>query len=161
MRWQHSFDSDMKGLNLTRAQAEAHQAKHGFRITADNADRIIKTVDKLLAKPRMNKTEAEYALILEAMKRRGEIQRYEYEGITLRWLVGKKIVKYTPDFVVFTNPPLAGLQPRGFNLIEVKGGYVGGKFERAVERFRHATTYWPQFAFELWQKKQGQWRRIH
>ncbi len=32
----------------------------------------------------MNKTEAEFAMILQAQKRAGEILRYEFEGITLR-----------------------------------------------------------------------------
>src|SRR6266436_6653522 len=47
----------------------------------------------------MNRTEKEFAVILEAMKRNGEILRYEYEGITLRWAG----IRYTPDFVVFND----------------------------------------------------------
>src|SRR5690349_14178240 len=45
----------------------------------------------------MNKTEAEFALLLETQKRNGEILRYEYEGIPLNWAG----LRYTPDFTVF------------------------------------------------------------
>src|SRR5882724_13021348 len=45
----------------------------------------------------MNKTEAEYMMILEAQLRKGEILRYIFEGITLRWAD----MRYTPDFVIF------------------------------------------------------------
>jgi hypothetical protein len=100
----------------------------------------------------MNKTEREFSFILEAMKRRGEILRYEYEGITLNFAG----VRYTPDFVVF--PPAIAVSGQ-VKFIEVKGAFTKGKFERAIERFRHAKTYWPQFVFEMWQKK-GDWKRI-
>ncbi len=132
----------------------------------------------------MNKTEREYALILEARKRAGEIRRYEFEGITLRFAN----VKYTPDFVVFkrakyvicgkcgyyelngsddcrecgkalrVDPMARDVAPIKF--IEVKGPFIKGNRERAVERFRHAKTYWPEFTFEMMQKKDGQWRQI-
>ncbi len=103
---------------------------------------------------RMNKVEAEFAMILEAQKRSREIMRYGFEGITLRFAN----VKYTPDFVVFYRD-IAGFQPR-LKLIEVKGPWIKGNRERAVERFRHAQTYWPEFSFECWQKKDGSWQQI-
>lgn len=103
----------------------------------------------------MNKTESEYALILEGMKRRGEILRYEFEGITLRFAN----VKYTPDFIVITNP-YALSEARKIKFIEVKGPFCKGKFERAVERFRHAKTYWDCFSFELWQKQKTGWKQL-
>ena len=107
---------------------------------------------------RMNKTESEFALILEAMKRKGEILRYEFEGITLRFAN----VKYTPDFVVFeewTDPPITAC-PFRVKFIEVKGPFIKGNRERAVERFRHAKTYWPEFTFELHQKTRDGWRQL-
>ena len=112
----------------------------------------------------MNKTEAEFAMILEEMKRKGEIVRYEFEGVTLRFAN----VKYTPDFIVLevakrfsvirNDMSFAG----GFDVkfIEVKGPFTKGNRERAVERFRHAKTYWPEFTFEMWQKKDGAWTQI-
>ncbi len=103
----------------------------------------------------MNKTEVEFALRLEAQKRAGEILRYEFEGITLRFAN----VKYTPDFVVFgTFADLA--RHTGIILIEVKGPFIKGNRERAVERFRHAKTYWPEFAFEMHQKTKEGWKQI-
>jgi hypothetical protein len=106
----------------------------------------------------MNRTESEYALILEAQKRAGEILRYEFEGITLRFAN----VKYTPDFVVFVDDWSHEDRKRYFiKLIEVKGPFIKGNRERAVERFRHAKTYWPEFTFEMMQKqKDGSWTQI-
>ncbi len=109
---------------------------------------------------RMNKTESEYALILEAMKRKGEILRYEFEGITLRFAG----VKYTPDFVVFLKDSTSFDIMRGAvtitKFIEVKGPFIKGNRERAVERFRHAKTYWPEFTFEMHQKTKEGWKQI-
>ncbi len=103
----------------------------------------------------MNKTESEYALILEAQKREGKIDRYLFEGLTLRFAN----VKFTPDFVVFSDD--YGEDGRyKIKLLEVKGSFIKGNRERAVERFRHAKTYWPEFSFEMWQKKDGQWSQI-
>jgi hypothetical protein len=108
-------------------------------------------------KDRMNKTERVFSFILEAMKRKGEISRYDYEGITLRWKSGKKIIRYTPDFVVFFPAIDVG---RRIRLIEVKGPFVKGKFERAIERFRHARTFWgTEFEFQLWQRTHDGWGR--
>ncbi len=110
----------------------------------------------------MNKTESEFALILEAQKRAGEILRYEFEGMTLRFAN----VKYTPDFVVLTKPSVDHLHATAtydtfpIRFIEVKGPFIKGNRERAVERFRHAKTYWPEFSFEMWQKKDGVWTQI-
>ncbi len=102
----------------------------------------------------MNKTESEFAMILEAQKRAGEILRYEFEGITLRFAN----VKYTPDFVVFLLEDIS--QSTQIKLIEVKGPFIKGNRERAVERFRHAKTYWPEFTFEMHQCTKDGWRQI-
>ncbi len=101
----------------------------------------------------MNKTEAEFALILEDGKRSGEILHYEFEGITLRFAN----VKYTPDFTVIVD---GGGNLVLLKFIEIKGPFIKGNRERAVERFRHAKTYWPEFTFEMWQKKDGSWNQI-
>ncbi len=108
----------------------------------------------------MNKTETEFSLILEAQKNRGEILRWEREGVTLRW----NGVSYTPDFVVFGHGGViydGGPTHYPIRLIEIKGGYrkMPGFLERAVERFRHAKSYWPEFEFQLWQKKDG-WKQL-
>ncbi len=105
----------------------------------------------------MNKTEAEFAFILEASRRRDEILRWEFEGITLRFAN----VRYTPDFVVIgLSANGISTTPTRLRFIEVKGPFIKGNRERAIERFRHAKTYWPEFSFEMWQKKEGQWTQI-
>jgi hypothetical protein len=102
----------------------------------------------------LNSIEREFSMILQAQKQRGDILRYEFEGITLRFAS----VRYTPDFIVF--PPATAVSGQ-VKLIEVKGAFTKGKFERAVERFRHARTYYGDvFLFELHQKTRQGWRRI-
>ncbi len=106
---------------------------------------------------KMNKTEAEFAMRLEAMKRAGEILRFEFEGITLRWAD----MRYTPDFVVFwlsndkTIPKSA--QRIVIKLIEVKGAHI---WDRDIVRFKGARAYWPEFQFEMWQRTKAKgWQR--
>ncbi len=110
----------------------------------------------------MNKVEAEFGLILEAMKRKGEILRYEFEGITLRFAN----VRYTPDFVVIYEGHTPALPDEACytftrtKFIEVKGPFIKGNRERAVERYRHAKTYWPEFTFELHQRTKEGWKQL-
>jgi hypothetical protein len=115
-----------------------------------------------LAKPRgrrqMNKVEASYALILEGELRNGEIERYEWEGMTLRWKDG---MTYTPDFVVWGRNsgevyPVGG--PLPIRLIETKGPWIE---EDAKVKFRAARAHWPEFSFEMWgQDKKGNWTKL-
>lgn len=105
---------------------------------------------------KMNKTENEFSLILESRKRKGEIVRWEFEPMTLRFAG----VRYTPDFLVIDLINTHSGEVEFFKFIEVKGGYMKGKFERAVERFRHAKTYWPEFTFELHQKSKEGWKQL-
>ena len=51
----------------------------------------------VITQPEMNGTEAKYAWILEGRRLAGEIQRYEFEKITLK--LGADC-RYTPDFYV-------------------------------------------------------------
>ncbi len=125
---------------------------------------------------KMNKTEESYSRVLDAMKSRSEIIHWEFQGITLRWKCGNQVIRYTPDFVVFSCNPRVEITPSERNypapddiriiydirLIEIKGSYrkMPGFLERAVERFRHAKTYWPQFEFELHQKTRQGWKQL-
>ncbi len=112
---------------------------------------------KIGKRGRMNKTEAEFAMILEAMKRKGEILRYEFEPITLRFAG----VRYTPDFLVIDDMAKVknAYDYARMRFIEVKGPWIKGNRERAVERFRHAKTFWPEFTFEMHQKTKSGWQR--
>lgn len=98
----------------------------------------------------LNATEREFSFVLESQKRAGDILSWEFEGITLRFAG----VRYTADFAVFCRAYI--------KLIEIKGPYCKGKFERAVERFRHAKTYYgDRFLFELHQKTKAEgWKRL-
>ncbi len=66
------------------------------------------------AAPEMNKTEAAYAMLLDARKRNGEVLAYWYESVTVKLADG---VRYTPDFSVL-------LRDGSFELHEVKGGFI-------------------------------------
>lgn len=98
----------------------------------------------------MNKTESEFALLLEAKKRTGEIVRYEFEGITLRWAD----MRYTPDFVCVFPNVLGVTLP--LLLIEVKGAHI---WSRDIVRFKGARAYWAEFTFEMHQKTKSGWKR--
>ncbi len=109
-----------------------------------------------LAKPRgrrkMNKTEAAYALILEAKKRAGEILRYEWEGVSLRWPDG---MVFNPDFAVWSADSTTGSIELSF--IETKGAFIEGD---ALVKFRAARAHWPEFDFQMWQLKKGLWTQL-
>jgi len=102
----------------------------------------------LFSRGDMNRTEREFAAMLERQKRAREIVRYDFEGITLRWAD----MRYTPDFVVIK------FVPAPLNFIEVKGGHI---WDRDIVRFKGARAYWPEFEFEMWQKRGTRWCRLH
>lgn len=111
-----------------------------------------------LSKPRvrrgMNKTEAAFALRLEAMKQAGEILDYRYEGMRLKWGADEKTgdsMWYKADFCVFREEiPIL--------LIETKGAHI---WSRDVVRFKGCRSGWPCFDFELWQLTKGQWKQLY
>lgn len=115
--------------------------------------------------PVMNKTEARYALTLEAMKRRGDIADYKAFGIKLRWGVDDKTgasMIYTPDFFV-RMPELTGHEAQGagsrtHKLIEIKGGHIWPKDK---VRFKGCRAEWQWlFDFEIHQWIDGQWLEL-
>lgn len=77
----------------------------------------------------MNKTEERYAWILEGRKLAGEIQRYEFEKITLK--LGDDC-RYTPDFYVVN-------RESEIEMHEVKGTFMRDdaqvKIKVAAENF--------------------------
>ncbi len=146
----------VRGIPLPLSQSCRELNKDAIENDLKDAARIIRSRTRVGLRCGMNKTESEYALILQEQKRRGKILRYEFEGLTLRFAN----VKYTPDFVVLNNLGIDDPPNSALTFIEVKGPFIKGNRERAVERFRHAKTYWPEFAFEMWQKKDGQWSQI-
>lgn len=90
----------------------------------------------------MNKTEAEYANVLELKKRAGEIADYRFECVKFR-LADKTF--YTPDFAV--------LKPDGaFELHEVKGFWE----DDARVKIKVAASIYP-FKFIAVRKQKGAW----
>ena len=88
----------------------------------------------------MNNTESEFAMMLEAQKRTGEILRYEFHGMSLRWGVDEKTgdsMRYTPDFVVVVDGYLHCGKPKSWivKLIEVKGPHIHYR-QQAMARFK-------------------------
>jgi hypothetical protein len=157
-----------KGLSITLEQARAHATRHGYALQGDPAGQHSAPpaqnavaglaggqIEPKTARGRqMNKTEAEFARILEAQKRKGEIVEWRFEGIRLKW---GDTMHYKPDFVVrraalpeIYRPPLL--------LIEVKGGHI---WDRDLVRFKGCRAEWKlAFDFALWQKKGGNWTRL-
>lgn len=110
--------------------------------------------------PKKTKTEREFEIYLEALKTRGDISRYEFQGITLTWGRDKEtgqVMRYTPDFVVFEVGG-GGLSyvPK---LIEIKGRYVHYQ-QQALARFKGCRSDWPEFRFEMHQKTKEGWKRV-
>lgn len=102
-----------------------------------------------VSRPRMNKTEADFAARLDAMKRRGEIANYAFEGCTLRLADD---CRYTADFFV-----IISLDPLRIAFYETKGAHV---WDDSKVKFRVAKEQNPWATFEMWQKKSGEWRQI-
>lgn len=95
---------------------------------------------------KMNKTEAEFALRLEAMKRNGEIVSFAYEAVKIKIGDG---CWYVPDFFVVRKDkkPL---------FIEIKG------FMRddARVKFIAAGTIHKWADFEMYRKAKKEWTRV-
>lgn len=110
------------------------------------------TVEPPELNPAMNKTEAEYAGMLDARRLRGEVAWWRYEAITLKLADN---TRYTPDFLV--------LLPDGvLEIHETKGGYIR---EDGWLKLKVAAALFP-FRFFLCQKAAkkdgGEWsiRRV-
>lgn len=141
-----------KYLHLTAAQVEQHQRRHGFNLGPQ-----VVVEDKPIPKPRMNKTETEFSMMLEAQKRRGEILEWRFEGITLAWgcdPVTGKPMRYTPDFYVVQSP-IGGKMP--IILMETKGPFIR---QKDLIRFKGCRSDWPMFRFEMHQKTKEGWSKL-
>jgi hypothetical protein len=110
---------------------------------------------------KMTGVEKEFGMMLESQKRNGEILRYEFQGMTLRWGVDERTgdsMRYTPDWVVLEQTNSTMRNGHDFitriRLIEVKGPYVHYR-QQAIARFKGCRSWWPEFSFELWQKQKG------
>lgn len=126
-----------------------------FRVATYDESRKEFTVpvkEKPLRKPRaMNGTETRYSLILDEMKRRGEISRWVYEGIKLKWGDG---MYYTGDFWVVRNTDESKRL-----IIEVKGAHI---WEKDKIRFLGCRSEWShEYDFELHQWAKNRWLQLY
>lgn len=148
----------MKRIHLSKQEVEQHQAKHGFSLGPQAV-----VDDKPIPKPRMNKTETEFSMMLEAQKRRGEILEWRFEGITLAWgcdpATGKPM-RYKGDFWVLDDTrkldsPFPFLSMR---IIEIKGGFIR---PQDLIRFRGCRAEWGQYIdMQLHQKTKEGWQQL-
>lgn len=118
----------------------------------DNGDiqpkpvRMMDVAGKAEKRPKMNKSEA---AVFEMLKAKYPLSLILPQCLKLPF--GDN-TSYTPDFM-FMHPWVTT------TLIEVKGGYRGPGWEQGMERYRRAKEKWGKwFVFELWEKKDGEWR---
>lgn len=103
---------------------------------------------------RMTKPEREYGMRLEAMKRKGQIVDYRFQGLSLAWGADPEtgiLMRYKCDYVVFRD------SWQRIAIIEVKGCHI---FEKDIIRFKGCRAEWPMFQFEMHQLTGGQWHQV-
>lgn len=143
---------------MTPEAADAHQRKHGFPglekfVAKGQAAQA--AVDKVVGKlrgtepPKMNRTEAEFEVLLKAQISHGQILEYRFQGIRLRWGGG---MYYKPDFTVRRTDG-------GIVLIEVKGPQI---WDRDIVRFKGCRAEWNRwFDFQMMQRDANKtWSRL-
>jgi len=91
----------------------------------------------------MNKTEADFELLLYAMKSKGEISDYAFEPFKLR-LGSDWKTSWTPDFAI---QHLDGT----IELVDVKGG--GGVEQHTAVKAKVAARLFPCFSFSYYHRK--------
>lgn len=94
---------------------------------------------------RMNKTEAEWASMLEVRKLAGEVMHYSFEPIKVRMA---DLTFYTPDFLVV-------LSTGELELHEVKGAYV---MDDARLKFKLVAEHFPARLVWAQKMKGGAWK---
>lgn len=163
--------SKRSALRMTETEVRAHATKNRLPVppelkpnwVADTAktDFVMpkrKGSRKLKQHRQPNETEKRYGLVLEAMKRRGEIVYYGFEEITLRWAD----MLYTPDFFVIRQLAENHTERGGGPLIEavyieVKGSW---KWQKDVVKFKAARGRFTWAQFEMWDYVDGRWTQL-
>lgn len=106
---------------------------------------------------KMNRTESAMAARLHAQQQRGEIEKFTFEGVRLKWGIDEKTgqaMNYKADFSVVRRD-INGV--RTVALIEVKGAHI---WSRDLVRFKGCRAEWPCFDFQMWQLKKGDWKKL-
>jgi hypothetical protein len=148
----------MKKFQMTKAEAEAHQRKHGFPSLL-HVEQFVQRGMKanqalrreILGPDKMNQTEREFSFMLEAKKRLAEIEWWAFEAIKLKLADG---AWYTPDFMSWGTDDNYG---KVITFYEIKGGFIR---EAAMVRFKVARQRFRWADFQMWQKVDGRWTHI-
>ncbi len=98
----------------------------------------------------MNRTEAEFSLMLQRRLDEGHIKRWSFEELTLRWGTIDPI-SYTPDFTVIETDG-------SHRFYEVKGSHIRAK---DLQKFKASRNEFLHYSFELWQKKNRTWTQLY
>lgn len=105
-------------LRWTEEQLAAHQKRTAeparAGVTEGGQAVALPVATGAMREPDMNKTEAEYAQMLEARRVSGEILWWAYEAMTLKLADN---TRYTPDFLVM-------LADGALEVHETKGGFI-------------------------------------
>jgi hypothetical protein len=156
-----------KKLRMTPAEFEAHQRHHGF--IADVQPEAPDGRYKRLGAPavclqreggqnaaqrlKMNATERDFESILQKRLLAGEILKFRVWGMRLSWGWDPETgeaMRYLPDFnVVELDHTITHIEVKGF------------VYPKDLIRFKGCRAEWPEFAFQMWQKKRGVWSKIH
>jgi hypothetical protein len=122
---------------------------------AGNVERSDGHVVKVHKAKGMNKTEAEFGMMLEARRRRGEIDGYLFEGFKIRLADG---CWYTPDFMAWKwCAPHRIDKSIWVRFYEVKGRHI---WDDAKVKFRVAKEQVKWATFEMHQKTKEGWKQI-
>ena len=98
---------------------------------------------------RMNKSETEYAAILQERQDAGELKKFRFEDTTLRLTLGDgKQVRYTPDFRVMENDDT-------ITFVDVKPAWFSKQAQRVILqpeedakiKIRVAADVFPEYRF--------------
>jgi len=159
-----------RSQGITLDDARAHAAHHGYAL---EVHRVIPPASApsddstgILARPvKMTRPEREYGLILEAMKRHGDVVDYRFQGMSLAWGADPetgRLMRYKCDWLVIDavreEPRMSVKLMASVKLIEVKGAHI---WPKDLIRFKGCRAEWPMFKFEMHQLIKGEWRRIH
>jgi len=99
---------------------------------------------------KMTKTEARYLSVLKTLEEAGEITDVRFHPVSFHLDNGHR---YTPDFSYNDDGRIC--------LVEVKGSYKLGSYQRAKMAFDQARIEWPLFVW-IWAESQddGTWKTL-
>lgn len=144
------YEAEQSGELEAKPKTKRAANKRGQKASTEAVDGAstpssVKAKGRVAAHPTMNEWERRRAGELEALRQRGEILFWRFEGATLRLANG---ARYTPDFLVMD-------KDGGLRAEEVKGHFR----EAAKVRIKVAASIFPFPFIVLSEPKNGEWKR--